>query len=226
MLRRTLLATPPILALAARPAAAAPMPRVVVELFTSQSCSSCPPADALLGTLAPRPDLLVLSYHVTYWNRLGWRDRFSLEEATQRQRSYAATLGHRQIYTPQTVVQGQRDAVGSNRAGVLAAIQAATPASVALQVAAEAAGVSVAVGAGHGTGDLWLIGFDARHVTPIGGGENAGRTLSHTHVVRSLARLGGWDGQAQTHRAARPQGEQVAVLLQATQGPILASATP
>jgi len=100
---------------------------VVVELFTSQGCSSCPPADALLVDLARnRPDVLPLAFHVTYWNRLGWRDPYSLDAATDRQRRYAALLPSNQVYTPQIVVDGSRDVVGSDRDRVLGAIRAAT----------------------------------------------------------------------------------------------------
>ena len=127
MLRRHLLATPAILA-TGRARAAAPL--VVVELFTSQSCSSCPAADALLRELAPRPGVLALSFHVTYWNRLGWRDPFSLPEATERQRRYAATLRDGsveagQVYTPQAVVQGAQGLIGSDRRAMAAARTAA-----------------------------------------------------------------------------------------------------
>ena len=131
-------------------------------MFTSQSCSSCPPADALLVELAQRPDVLALSFHVTYWDRLGWRDRFSLAAATKRQRAYAATMGRNQIYTPQAVIQGRADVVGSNRAAMDAALRAATPGVVPLRLSATAAQMSLAVGAGLGGGALWLIGYDAR----------------------------------------------------------------
>lgn len=226
MLRRDLLLAAPALASQApRRAAAAQAQPVLVELFTSQSCSSCPPADVLLGELAGRPDVLALSYHVTYWNRLGWRDRFSLPEATERQRRYAATLGHNQIYTPQTVIQGRRDAVGSDRAAVAAAIRAATPGPISLTLRDAAPTISVAAGAGEGTGTFWLVGFDRQHVTPVASGENRGRTLTHRHVVRSLSTLGEWRGQAMGLTSARPAGERVAVLLQASSGAILGLAT-
>lgn len=226
MLRRNLLLAAPALASQApRRADAVSVQPVLVELFTSQSCSSCPPADVLLGELAGRPDVLALSYHVTYWNRLGWRDRFSLPEATERQRRYAATLGHNQIYTPQTVVQGRRDAVGSDRAAVAAAIRAATPGPVRLALREAAPAMSVEAGAGEGSGTFWLVGFDRQHVTPVASGENRGRTLTHSHVVRSLSTPGEWRGQAISLTSARPVGERVSVLLQAHSGAILGVAT-
>ena len=203
--------------------------RVVAELFTSQSCSSCPPADALLEELAGRrPDVLALSYHVTYWNRLGWRDRFSLPEATERQRRYAATLGHGQVYTPQLVVQGRRDVVGSDRGAVLGAIAsaAADPGqAVAMAVAPSGAAVVVEAGAGSGAGTVVLLGYDRRQVTPVGGGENRGRTLAHANVVRGLAAIGEWRGRPMRAGGARPEGEHVAVLLQAADGAILGAAS-
>jgi hypothetical protein len=213
-------------ALAIAPAgAASTAPRVVVELFTSQSCSSCPPADALLQALvAERPEVLALSWHVTYWDRLGWRDRFSLAAATERQRRYAGTLGARTVYTPQVVIQGRRDAVGSDRAAVLAAIAGAAPPAAALTAGLQGNAVQITAGAGPGSGELLLVGFDPHHVTAIGGGENGGRTLSHSHVVRSLASLGPWQGRAMTVEAPRGPGERAAVLLQAPDGGILAMA--
>lgn len=201
----------------------------VVELFTSQSCSSCPPADALLTELdRSRPDLLVLAYHVTYWDRLGWRDPYSLQASTDRQRSYAARWPDDGLYTPQIVVQGTHQAVGSDRAAVQAALGAPRPAPVALTLTTDAAGlrIDVGAGAGLGRGSLMLVGFDPTHTTPVGGGENGGRTLMETNVVRSVTRVGVWDGGPVHLAAARPAGERVAVLLQADDGAILASATP
>ena len=204
----------------------------VVELFTSQSCSSCPPADALLTEIdRSRPDVLVLAYHVTYWDRLGWRDPYSLQASTDRQRSYAARWPDDGLYTPQMVVQGTHQAVGSDRAAVKAALGAPRPAPVALTLTTDAAGLRIDVGggagagAGLGRGSFMLVGFDPTHTTRIGGGENGGRTLMETNVVRSVTNIGVWDGGPVHLAAARPAGERVAVLLQADDGTILASAT-
>ncbi len=227
MRRRDLLAALPAAGLA-RAAQAAGM--VVVELFTSQSCDSCPPADALLRELRDRPDVLVLSWHVTYWNNLGWRDRFSLPEATVRQRRYAGTLrgsayGNGQVYTPQAVVQGARDVVGSNRSGLLAAIRAAgSDAALPLSLRAEGAELVADAPAATGSGTLWLVGFDREHVTNVASGENRGRTLAHANVVRSALNLGAWDGRALRLPAPRPAGEQAALLLQGADGHILGAA--
>lgn len=228
MLRRNLLAAamPAIASGRAGAAPAAAGRLVVVELFTSQSCSSCPPADAVLAAMVrDGADVLALSFHVTYWDRLGWRDRFSLPAATERQRRYAATLGHGQVYTPQMVVQGRRDAVGSDRAAVRAAIQAADDLAVPVRLAANDAAIRVEAGASAGAGALWLVGYDRHHSTAVGGGENGGRTLNHTHVVRSLAPLGAWQGQPLKLDAARPAGERVAVMLQAANGAIVGAAS-
>ncbi|WP_026868385.1 DUF1223 domain-containing protein [Inquilinus limosus] len=198
---------------------------VVVELFTSQGCSSCPPADALLATLADRPEVLALAFHVDYWNRLGWADPFSSPWATARQNAYAALWGSGQVYTPQAVVDGGRDVVGSDRDAMEAAIAAArsdpsvpvalTATETALQVMVDAAAPSDAA--------LWLVGFDDRHETPVRRGENAGRMLVNRNVVRSLTRLEGWTPGG-TIDAARPAGERAAVLLQAADGRILGAA--
>lgn len=226
MRRRDVILALPAIALGGAASAAIPA-LVVVELFTSESCSSCPAADAVLADLAEtRPDLLPLSWHVTYWNRLGWRDRFSLPEATERQRRFAASLGHGQVYTPQAVVQGRLDLVGSDHAALLRAIRAvqdAPAAPVALQLVRDGAGLVVTVGDGTArSATLWLIGYDPRQVTAVGGGENRGRRLVHANVVRGVAPLGSWQG-APLRVVAPPPGERLAVLLQAEDDTILAA---
>jgi len=218
-----------VLSLAAWPAAAQELP-VVVELFTSQSCSSCPPADAFLSELsATRSDVLALDLHVTYWDRLGWKDPYSLDAATARQKAYAALLDSDQIYTPQMVIGGRRGAVGSDRSDVLAAIAAAkadrgAEPVVPLDVAIDGSRLRVAAGAGHGTATLLLVGFDARHTTSVRGGENGGRVLSEVNVVRSISTVATWDGRALTVTADRPPGERAALLLQAPDGRFLGAA--
>jgi hypothetical protein len=174
--------------------AAEPAP-VVVELFTSQGCNSCPPADRLLGELAGRDDVLPLSFHVTYWDRLGWPDTFGLDGSTERQESYAEWLGLDRVYTPQMVIGGRIDVVGSARGRVLEAIEL-------LQSHGEpgpqlaVAGDRLAVGAGtRDDAAVWLIGFDDHHDVAIERGENRGRTLRYHHVVRDLTRLADWHGE-------------------------------
>jgi len=156
----------------------------VVELFTSQGCSSCPPADALLTELAADPALLALDFHVTYWDRLGWKDPFSLPAATDRQRHYASHLGLDTIYTPQMVVGGRREMVGSDRGAVRAALTAARQEpEVFVRIQEQAGRIVVDVGPGPGAATLVLVGYDTRHDTPIHAGENGGRTLHEVNVV-------------------------------------------
>ncbi len=218
-----LVLAPPGHAAAPRPAASP----VVVELFTSQSCSSCPPADALLAELSrTRPDILALDFHVTYWDRLGWKDPYSLPQATQRQRCYAEQWGRDGVYTPQIVAGGRHQAIGSDRAGVLAAIAAAAADSPAttLRLERTGAGLLLEASAGHGAGQLLLVGFDPAHTTRVAGGENGGRTLTEVNVVRSITPAGPWRGEAISLNAPTPAGERTALLLQADDGRVLAAA--
>lgn len=207
------------LSLAGPAAAAEP---VVVELFTSQGCSSCPPADALLGELAARPDVLALAFHVDYWDRLGWRDPYSARWATDRQRTYARLLGSTSIYTPQMVVDGRLDVVGSDGPAVADALR--QPRSGAtVPVTLERSGDSWIAGAaaGTGTGTLWLATLDRRHVTRIGAGENDGRVLTDSNVVRSFRKVADWTGGAlrvPVPAADAAPGELVVALLQANDG--------
>lgn len=206
----------------------APARPVVAELFTSQGCSSCPPADELLGEIASkRPDVLALAFHITYWDGLGWADPFSLRAATARQRDYAAALRLDTIYTPQLIVDGISDIVGSDRPGVLSAIEVAAAEQadpVALRVTREGGKARIVVGAGKGEGDLVVIGYDPRHVTPVGRGENQGRTLAEFNVVRGVARAAAWRGGALDVTVDAPPGERIAVLLQAPNRRILGAA--
>jgi hypothetical protein len=213
---------------AAASAQEAPHRPVVAELFTSEGCSSCPPAEAVLADLAQsRPDVLALAFHVTYWDRLGWADRYGLAAATARQRQYAAQLPQGSIYTPQLVVDGTQEAVGSDRRAVSAALReavtAATPA-VPLTLGRRDGRVRVSVGSGTGRGTVLLVGFDALHRTPVARGENGGRTLVEANVVRALDVLGEWQGGALVREVPAPSGEHLAALLQAPDGRILGAA--
>jgi hypothetical protein len=198
---------------------------VVAELFTSQGCSSCPPADALITALArTRPDLLLLTFHVTYWNRLGWRDPFSFQAATERQSRYVAVGISPEIYTPDLVVDGVQDVVGSDRSAVVAALARAAAkdrSAAAVEVARRDDTVMITIGAGAGRGTVLLIGYDRRHQTHVAFGENGGRTLLETNIVRSMSVIGIWSGHALRLQAPAPIGEEVAVLLQADDGHII-----
>lgn len=216
-----------VMAVIAGPALAQPAP-VVVELFTSEGCSSCPPADEFLTDLAHSGrNVLPLAFHVTYWDRLGWRDPFSLAAATERQRSYARSLGDGGVYTPEMVVGGTQGFVGSEREQGLAVIARAAGAAsgVPLQVWRENGAVTVSVGAGRERAEILLVGYDPEHRTPVGRGENSGRTLLESNIVRSLTSLGQWNGQALRVDAKLPEGERFAVLLQAEDGRIVSAAT-
>jgi hypothetical protein len=202
---------------------------VLVELFTSQGCNSCPPADALLGELAHRPGVLALAFHVDYWNGLGWQDPFSSKVATARQNDYAQRLGKRSIYTPQLVVDGADDAVGSDRADIDALIAAARRRAAAgptIETATDEAGKRVVrLGAGPAVGGtVWLAGYDRSHVTPVGRGENGGRTLTEYQVVRSLVRLGDWTGTAVQYPLPAIEAEGAILFVQPDEpGPMLAA---
>ena len=198
-LPRLLLLAAAALLLAAPAVAAAPAAPVVVELFTSQGCDSCPPADALLGELAARDDVLPLGFHVTYWDRLGWRDTLGAEAHTRRQHAYAAQHGGARVYTPQMVIGGAVDAVGSDRRRVLAAIELVreriAPVALDVEGTGDAARLRLpAAGAGGGEATVWLVGFDRARDVAIGRGENAGRTIRYHNVVREFEKLGVWTG--------------------------------
>jgi hypothetical protein len=200
---------------------------VILELFTSEGCSSCPPADALLRELSrTRADVLPLAFHVTYWNNLGWRDPFSFDGATQRQRAYAATLPS-EVYTPQLVIDGRADVVGSDRESTATAIRRAAAhlsGSVPVTVHRDGAEVVIEVGAGQGAGTVFLVGYDPEHTTPVGRGENGGRTLVEANIVRAFENAATWRGTPTTVRHPVPAGEKIAVIVQAADGRILGAA--
>ena len=206
----------------AAPAMAAERP-VVVELFTSEGCSSCPPAEAYLNDLARRPGILPLGFHVTYWDRLGWKDRYSLEAATARQARYGARFGDGS-YTPEMVVDGARAFVGSRRDAGAAALAGGSETAADVTVGRDAGRVAIRIGAGSGTGQVVLVGFDPEHRTAIGRGENTGRTVTESNVVRSVRTLGPWSGAAMTLSVPQPEGEAVAVLVEAPDGRIVGAA--
>lgn len=213
--------------LVALPVAAA-MPRpVVVELFTSEGCSSCPPADAYLSELSQqRSDILPLAFHVTYWNSLGWKDPFSLDVATQRQAEYGRRFGDGS-YTPEMVVDGTTAFVGSDRSSGETAIQKAKGAdstSAPLSAVRKGNAITVSVGAGSGSAQVILVGYDAQHTTAVGRGENGGRTLKESNIVRSFEQIGQWTGKPATFNPQIPVGEKTAVLLEAPDGHIVGAA--
>ncbi len=180
-------------------------PRAVIELFTSQGCSSCPPADRLLGELAQDPTLLTMSLAVDYWDYLGWKDTMALHGHTNRQRAYANARGDREVYTPQVVVNGIVHALGSDKAAIEKAIAQtrASDAPLTLPVTITVADgkVTVQVPAtkdAHHNGEVWLCPITSRAQVAVGRGENHGHTLPYYNVVRRWVKLGDWTGKAET----------------------------
>src|SRR6202171_4574313 len=173
----------------------------VVELFTSEGCSSCPPAEAYLGELAERRDVLALAFHVDYWDDLGWRDRFGLTEAVQRQSVYAKNLRRSSAHTPQVVIDGHADYVGSDRASIGKSLAANRDGvSIALSVRDGQVLIDLAAQANVAASDIVLVGYRRQAVSAIGRGENAGRTLTEFNIVRVIRILGQWDGKAQQYQ--------------------------
>jgi hypothetical protein len=170
---------------------------VVAELFTSQGCSSCPPAEALLGELTRRADILPLAFHVTYWDGLGWRDRFSFREADTRQYRYASAMNKRGVYTPQMVVNGSREVLGSSRTDVLKVIGSTPPPlMIRLSVTDGVIRAELPELEGGCDCDLLLLGVQPSAKTAVGRGENAGRLLQEFNIVRQIHSLAGWNGRA------------------------------
>ena len=196
---------------------------VVVELFTSQGCSSCPPADKILGELAERDDVIALAMHVDYWDYLGWKDEFGSPANTKRQRAYAQSMGERSIYTPQMVIGGVEHVVGSRGMKVAKAIKKHSERRMPVTVKLQRQGGTVTVVA-DGSGNLPNMVVQIATFTPsatvnVRRGENAGRTLTYHNVVRSLTPVGRWNGQG-TYSASAPvpSNMPVAVLIQARSG--------
>jgi hypothetical protein len=200
---------------------------VVVELFTSQGCSSCPPANAYVNELArDRSDVLALAFHVTYWDRLGWKDPFSMQVATERQDRYGHKFGDGS-YTPEIVIDGASSHVGSRRDEVGPAIDAAKRqgrAATSVNIAKAGDQLTIDVADGSGNGKVLLVGFDRDHETAIRRGENGGRTLRESNVVRSLREVGDWQGKALHISEKLPDGEDAAVIVQAPDGRIVGAA--
>lgn len=174
---------------------------VVVELFTSQGCNSCPPADAMLAELADDPDILPLSYHVDYWDYLGWTDKFATEEFTRRQKNYARSVGERAVYTPQLIVGGQDTTPSMQPADLMGMIDAhrASPAVVNV-VERDADGRRVIeltpLSDLGGPVGVLLVRFAPQRTVKVTGGENSGRSITYANVVLDISRLANWDGRA------------------------------
>jgi hypothetical protein len=203
--------------------------RSVVELFQSQGCSSCPPANANLNALSERADVLALSFSVTYWDSLGWKDTFAKREFTDRQYQYAHAMHQPNVYTPQVVVNGRLAGVGAEPGEIEALMRKAERpgAGPSIDIAVGSVEIGAAAAPAQGA-DVWLVRYDPRMLeVPVLHGENAGKTLPHKNIVREMVRLGGWTGGAQSFAiAAGDPAFSVAILVQtAGAGPILAAAS-
>lgn len=200
---------------------------VVVELFQSQGCSSCPPTNAQVLAIAGRPDVLALSWEVTYWDYLGWTDTFGDKAFTRRQYEYAGSGHTSGVFTPQVVVNGRVDGVGDRADGLATLVQQGDRGNAGPDITIT--DTQAQVGAGTGRADVLLVRYDPRILqVPVHRGENAGVTLPHRNVVRQVAVLGEWTGQAGSFAlpAAPAGGLKVAILVQSSHtGPILAAAT-
>jgi hypothetical protein len=205
------------------PVRAAEAPLVVVELYTSQGCSSCPPADSYLGELARRPDVLALAFHVDYWNYIGWTDPFASKLASQRQRDYAKHLNLRYVYTPQMVINGATEGVGSERSTIGMLIKAAAEDKAPRQLVTLKRGpdgkivVHIDAGQTKEPATVWLVGYDSEHTTQVLRGENGGQTLRDYQVVRNCESIGTWHGEAMDIAVDPNKGggtDGIAVLLQ------------
>jgi hypothetical protein len=177
-------------------------PRAVIELFTSQGCSSCPAADKVIGELAHDPSLLTMSLAVDYWDYLGWKDTLALHGHSDRQRAYANARGDREVYTPQVVVNGVVHVLGSDKAAIEKAIAQtraeAAPLKLPVTIAIVDGKVTVNVPAAndeHNSGEVWLCPITSKAPVAIGRGENSGHTLTYTNVVRRWVKLGDWNGK-------------------------------
>lgn len=211
--------------------------RAVVELFTSQSCYSCPPAESLLGELAARDDVLALEFHVDYWDSLvygaagKWRDVFSKRAYTERQVVYNRRIrGRSGVYTPQIVIDGRWEAVGSDRGAVLSAIDGAGgSARVDVKIVLAAGeGMRVELAGKAAPSEVWLVRFIGRSLTKVRAGENKGKDLVNHNVVTELRHVGSWNGSGTTlsvPKFALARGEGCAVLVQdRRQSPVIGAA--
>jgi hypothetical protein len=219
-----------IVCILAAPLARADSP-VLVELFTSQGCSSCPPADALLRRLDADPNIIALALHVDYWDYLGWRDLFADPRHSDRQRAYARAAGHRSIYTPQIVVQGDEQVVGTDERAVLHAVQSAAerPGTVAIDLLRRTGEVHIRI-TGSALVDapclVQVVEVVPRETVEILRGENAGRLFEYRNIVRDWRPVGHWDGTAPWTATVPVSADRSIVVLVQEAGPgaVLAAA--
>lgn len=218
MRRRALMLSTLTLPLAVPARAAGP--RAVLELFTSEGCSSCPPADALLGELAQRPDVIALAWHVDYWNYLGWKDPYASKAWTERQRGYAAHLRD-EVYTPALVVNGAAMVVGSDRRGIAQAM-ASTTAPMTIDLRRTATRLEATAQAWPAGASAVLVSYDPTSTTAVGAGENAGRHLKEYQIVRDVREVALTAGTIVM--PLPPQGQGAALLIRDSSWRIVAAA--
>jgi hypothetical protein len=204
---------------------------VVVELFTSQGCSSCPPADALLAELGERDDVIALALHVDYWDYIGWKDVFAQSKFTKRQKGYAQAAGWRTIYTPQAVINGSEDVVGSKPMKLADAIarHKVQPQRVKLDIRRDGGGLSIraeGLGVGVPAAEVHLVRYEPAAPVRILRGENAGHTLTYTHIVQDWSVIDRWNGRGVYQKRVAVSGTAPIVVLvqEPRQGSILAAA--
>jgi len=220
----------------------------VVELYTSEGCSSCPPAEAQIGRLAQQPDIIALAFHVDYWDELGWRDRFGLPDSVIRQRQYAQTLHLASVYTPQLVIDGQRDLVGGGSDNAITSGggrggdggvgggggggNIVRNPGVPLDLSVQNGNLTITLGAQPQPAacDVLLLGFLPQAASRVTRGENAGRELHEFNIVRSVRKLGSWQGEGRSFNvpvtALAPDATGAVVLVQQhDQGPIVGAAS-
>lgn len=205
---------------------ASPTHPVVLELFQSQGCSSCPPALAVLNDVASRPDVLALNFAVTYWDQLGWKDGFAQPAFTARQWDYARAGGRTNVQTPQLVVDGRAAILGSRKGEVDAAINSHRTTPGAPDIANSANAVTIGSGKSTSAAKVWLVDYDPRNVAVlVRAGENGGRTLPHRNIVKQLTTLGTWTGKSVTFPLPpeKPSLARAILVQSGVGGPILAA---
>ncbi|AXI47245.1 DUF1223 domain-containing protein [Sulfitobacter sp. SK012] len=204
---------------------------VVVELYTSQGCSSCPPADEILSALKDRDDVIAIALHVDYWDYIGWKDPFGHPAHAERQRAFATTAGRRTIYTPEMVVNGQTDIVGAKPMALSKAIaeHAAKPQTIALDVVRD--GETLRINAlskvdGGGPVEVHLLRITPEQTTEITRGENRGKSIAYTHIAHDWQIIGSWDGKSEFEMSVPVSGDDPAVVIlqSPNAGPIMAAA--
>ena len=199
---------------AAAPALAGGPAKGVIELFTSQGCSSCPPADRTLEGIVNRGGFITLAWHVDYWDYLGWKDTFSTKSATKRQESYNSKLGAG-VFTPQFAVNGKHNGLGGEGEGL----------PVTVNVKNNGGNLSVSAGTGNGSATLYLVSYTNRSTVQIQRGENTGKNVTYRHPVSGMRDIGQWNGNAMTLNVPHSGGDCAVILQRGTNGPIIGAAS-